>query len=258
MRILVSNDDGIFAPGIYELAKAMMVLGEVVVVAPDGQRSASSHGISLHQPIYAEQVDIGLHGVEAWSLTGTPVDCVKWGAVMLGQHRPFDLMAAGVNEGANMATDVLYSGTVAAAGEAALQGIPGAAFSIVGPPYPYPEAAATAVEIMEKLITIGLPPDTFLNVNFPATGIRNARWCITQLGARSYKSEFVLVTDANGRPCYRHAGEALRETKGDDADIKALHRNEVSITPLSYRFTNYEMLDSLKTWITSAENRVDG
>lgn len=258
MRILVSNDDGIYAPGIFELARAMSVFGEVVVVAPDGQRSASSHGISLHKPIYAKQVDLGLEGVEAWSLTGTPVDCVKWGAVMLSRTEKFDLMVAGINEGANMATDVLYSGTVAAAGEGGLQGIPSIAFSIVGPPYPFEEAATAAVELVRKLKYVKFPPDTFLNVNFPARGISTAPWCITQLGARSYRSDFVMVTDPQGQSCYRHAGEELEETRGENADVKALRRNEISITPLSYRFTNHEMLDSLKVWITNAENRVDG
>lgn len=258
MRILVSNDDGIHAPGILELAKAMMNLGEVVVVAPDGQRSASSHGISLHQPIYAKEVDLGLPGVEAWALTGTPVDCVKWGLVMLSRHHPFDFVAAGVNEGANLATDVLYSGTVAAAGEGALQGVPSAAFSIVGPPYPFREAAHVALELVQSLQGFMFPPDTFLNVNVPAYGIETAPWRVTQLGARSYRSDFVKITDAAGQACYRHAGEELEETRGNDADVKVLRKKEISITPLSYRFTNHEMLDSLKIWMTNHENRVNG
>lgn len=258
MRILVSNDDGIHAKGIFELAKAMRSIGDVVVVAPDRQRSASSHGISLHDALYAKQVDMGLSGVEAWSVTGTPVDCVKWGMVMLGAERSFDFMVSGINEGANMATDVLYSGTVAAAAEAALLGVPAVAFSLVAPPYPFSEAADIALNLVTTVQDSQFPPDTFLNVNLPAQGIATAKWRMTQLGARSYRNDFIQVTDDAGQVCYRHAGEELEETRGDDADVMALRRNEISITPLTYRFTNREMLDSLKTWMTSIENRMDG
>lgn len=258
MRIFVSNDDGIHAKGIFELAKAMRSMGDVVVVAPDRQRSASSHGISLHDALYAKQVDFGLSGVEAWSVTGTPVDCVKWGMVMLGAQQSFDFMVSGINEGANMATDVLYSGTVAAAAEAALLGVPSIAFSLVAPPYPFSEAADIALNLVTTVQESKLPPDTFLNVNLPSAGIATAKWRMTQLGARSYRNDFIQVTDAAGQVCYRHAGEELEETRGEDADVMALRRNEISITPLTYRFTNHEMLDSLKTWMANMENRMDG
>ena len=258
MRILVSNDDGVNAPGLYELAKAMQALGDVTVVAPDQQRSASSHGISLHSALYADAVDIGLPGVTAWSISGTPVDCVKWGAMMFGQREPFDLMVAGINEGANLATDVLYSGTVAAAGEGALQGIPAVAFSIVGPPFPYADAAQVALHIITTLHLSDLPADTFLNVNFPPSEILTASWHLTEIGARTYRNEFIHVTDEAGRTCYRHAGEELEETRGPDADVRALRLGEISITPLTYRFTNHAMLDSLKSGTRSAQNRLNG
>ena len=246
MRILISNDDGIHAPGILELAKAALALGEVFVVAPDQQKSASSHGISLHRPLYVNDVDLGLPNTKALSVSGTPVDCVKWAMVMIGGEHPFDIMLSGINEGANLATDVLYSGTVAAAGEAALQGIPAVAFSIVGPPYPFADAAATAVQIASQVQAATLPPDTFLNVNFPAENISSAPWRVTELGARGYRNDFMQVMDAFGQVYYRHAGEELEESGGTDTDVKALRRREVSITPLRYRFTNEEVFDSLK------------
>jgi 5'-nucleotidase len=247
MRILVSNDDGVMAPGIRALAKAMTSLGEVFVVAPDRQRSASSHGISLHHPLYAETVDLGIDGVHAVSVNGTPVDCVKWGIYYFGSDEPFDMMVSGINEGPNLATDVLYSGTVAAAGEASLQRMPSIAFSLIGPPYDYEPAAQSALEITRKVAKIQLPPDTFLSVNFPAAVETNCKQMITELGARGFNNTFEKKVDAAGRTMYFHAGEELETLESEYTDIEAIRRNHVSITPLRYHFTNHEAIDSLRS-----------
>jgi 5'-nucleotidase len=251
MRILISNDDGIHAPGIRALAQVATSFGDVTVVAPDRQRSASSHGISLHSRLYVEEVDFHTPGVEAYALSGTPVDCVKWAVTVLGPSRKFDLMLSGINEGLNLATDVLYSGTLAAAGEAALQHIPAIAFSLAGPPFRYDEAANVARRIVQALARIPFPPDTFVSVNFPSSGILHAPWSVTRLGARSYVDKFFLKTDESGRQYYTYGGEAVDDVGGPDADVWAVNNGEVSLTPLRYRFTNDEMIATLKAALTA-------
>ncbi|GGJ07297.1 5'-nucleotidase SurE [Alicyclobacillus cellulosilyticus] len=248
MRILVSNDDGIAAAGIRALAEAMATLGDVWVVAPQHQRSASSHAISLHHTIKIQQVDIGIAGVQAaFAVDGTPVDCVKWAIVEFGKKAPFDLMVAGINAGKNLATDVLYSGTVAAAGEAGLHGVRSIAFSLAGPPYPFSEAAEVALAICRAAVHIPLPPDTFLSVNFPPAQIKSAPWRITRLGVRRFHDRFELL-EREGDLCHvRYQGDELTAAEAEDADIRALARGEVSITPLCYHFTHDEMVERLRT-----------
>ncbi len=249
MRILISNDDGILAEGIHTLAHAMSEVAEVVVVAPDSQRSGSSHGISLHEPLMTHEVDFGTERITALSVSGTPVDCVKLAIVLLGREKSFDFMLSGINHGTNLATDVLYSGTVAAAGEAALQGIPAIALSMFGPSYCFDEVARSARDLVHYFAKKPFPPDSFLNVNFPNNNVNHAPWRATKLGVRSFKDNFLLQKDARGQISYVYNGDELEEMSGDDADVVALHRGEISITPLQYRFTNELFLDSLKTWL---------
>lgn len=254
MRILISNDDGIAAPGLRALVSALHDVGQVVVVAPDDQRSASSHAMSLHRRLYVERHDMGLPGVEAWAVSGTPVDCVKWGIVQLGQPG-FDLMLSGINQGQNLATDVLYSGTVGAAGEAALQHIPAVALSLVGPQYPFDEAAQVAKRIAGWVTTLSLPPDTFLSVNMPGNGLSTAPWVVTELGARGYTNHFYRRVDPDGREYYRYTGEELEESGGESTDVKALQRGEISITPIRYRFTHMEQIDDLAQRLNQTSHR---
>lgn len=251
MRILLSNDDGIHAPGIRALAKVMAGCGDLYVVAPDRQRSASSHGISLYDPLYVEEVDVGVLRAHAYSVSGTPVDCVKWAVTTLGSDAPFDFMLSGINEGPNLATDVLYSGTVAAAGEAALQGIPALALSLAGPPYPFEAAADVALSIFNLLKEEDFGADVFLNVNFPPTDLHNAPWKATQLGARGFTDLFRKNVDTAGKTYYKYAGEELAEMRGDNTDVVTVQNGIVSITPLRYRFTNDEMIDTLASWLAT-------
>ncbi|MBX5436832.1 MAG: 5'/3'-nucleotidase SurE [Alicyclobacillaceae bacterium] len=253
MRILVCNDDGVDAPGILALAVAMKRLGDVTVVAPDGQRSASSHAISLHGRLYVQKVHDFSAGIEAWSVSGTPVDCVKWAVSRLGCDQPFDFMVSGINEGQNLAVDVLYSGTLAAAGEAALLGVPAVAFSLAGSGCTFDQASSIAADVADWCRRAGLPPDTFLNVNIPSMASRDTPWAITQLGARSYHERFRKLADDDGREYYTYAGDEIEQPEGADTDVAAVRSGKVSITPLSYRFTNHEMIDSLKAWLTRVE-----
>jgi 5'-nucleotidase len=249
MRILISNDDGIGAPGIEALIEASKDFGDVVVVAPDRQRSASSHGISIHQGLYVEEIATAHENVQAFSVTGTPVDCVKWAIVKLGTDTPFDLMLSGINEGANLAADVLYSGTLAAAGEAALQGVPSIAFSLVGPPFPFEDAAQVAKRIIIHVSELTIPHDTFLNVNFPSHHLKTASFEATVLGARGYLDRFVEKVDEKNRTYYEYAGEELMETTGSHSDVAAIRRNNVSITPVRYQFTHDKMVEPLRQWL---------
>ncbi len=252
MRILVSNDDGIDAPGIRALAAVLSSLGEVVVVAPDRQRSAASHSISIHHRLYVDEVSIAIPGAVGYAVSGTPVDCVKWAAVTLGREQPFGLMVSGINEGANLATDVLYSGTVAAAGEAALLGMKAVAFSLIGPEFPFDKAATVARQIVDRCISYTWPVDTFLNVNLPPE-CENAPWHVVPLGARGYHNIFHKKVDAEGRTYYRHAGEAVDDLGDTLTDSQVLQAGGISLTPLTYHFTNESILGSLKSAFLDGE-----
>ncbi|MCL6637830.1 MAG: 5'/3'-nucleotidase SurE [Alicyclobacillus sp.] len=254
MRLLLSNDDGVFAPGLRALAQAAAKIGEVWVVAPDRQRSASSHGISARQPLLVEPVDIGIPQIRAFAVSGTPVDCVKWAITVIGRNHPFDWMFSGINEGANLATDVLYSGTVAAAGEAALQHVPALALSLCGPPFPFQSAAAACLKLFAWIQHWSWPPDTFLNVNLPAQQPDRAAWQFTALGARGYSDVFVCADEHDQtatqipqqRTVYHYAGEALDELDGPGTDVDAVRSGAVSITPLQYHFTHETWLQELQ------------
>lgn len=254
MRILVSNDDGIDAPGIRALAQALIPLGEIVVVAPDRQRSAASHSISLHGRLYVDEVTAPIPGTRAYAVSGTPVDCVKWAAVTLGSEQRFDMMVSGINEGPNLATDVLYSGTVAAAGEASLLGIPAVALSLIGPKFPFTDAALVARRIVEWARRFDWPPDTFLNVNMPPECLA-ASWQVVPLGARGYHNIFRKKVDPSGRTYYRHAGEAIDDAGDMLTDTRVLQAGGISLTPLIYRFTNESILDSLGSALRNNETK---
>ncbi|WP_083511460.1 5'/3'-nucleotidase SurE [Alicyclobacillus acidiphilus] len=244
MRILISNDDGIDADGIRALTTVMATVGDVTVVAPDTQRSASSHGISLHRPIVVKER--GVPGaVEAYQTSGTPVDCVKWALATLHRQNPFDIVLSGINEGANLATDILYSGTVAIAGEAALQGVKAIAFSHVGPPFDFAIAADVSKIIFELIYPITLPPDTFINVNIPLLE-GTPTWTWTDVGVRRYHDVFTLELDAEGRQVYRYGGDLIDLPGEGETDIRAVANGQVSLTPLRFGFTHQEFLNQLR------------
>jgi len=251
MRILISNDDGIRAPGLGALIRAVAPLAQVVVVAPDRQRSATSHAISLHRRLIPARTDFDLPNVTAYSLTGTPADCVKWAMCELAGPDGFDVMLSGINEGANLAADVLYSGTVAAAGEAALQGVPSAALSLAGPPWGYEAAAKIATHLLAQIPWQELGQDNFLNVNFP-TAVQSERYQVqvANLGVRSYRDRFLQAVDENGATYYTYAGAATKHVDDAHTDTHLIRLGYVSITPLCYRFMNESLLDAVRSWTT--------
>ncbi len=236
MRILVTNDDGIFSEGLKLLAEALGSLAEVIVVAPDREQSASGHSLTLNRPLRMQRVR------EHWyAVDGTPTDCVNLGVQGLLKEAPPDLVVSGINFGLNVGNDVTYSGTVSAAFEASLHRLPGIAFSQeVAEGFSFVTAARLAREMIAAMVAGDLPPDLLLNVNVPAGPPRGVRW--TRLGKRIYRQTVVEKVDPKGRKYYWIAGtpEWQHET-GTDYD--ALMAGHVSVTPLHLDLTDYRGLE---------------
>ncbi len=242
--ILVCNDDGIGATGLRVLADILLPLGEVVVVAPDRERSAAGHSLTLNRPLRASHLDEGWYSVD-----GTPTDCVTLAVMGLLPRRPH-LVAAGINHGSNMGDDVTYSGTVASALEATLQGIPAFAMSLAGDgEYDFRGAAAFARQLAEDILERRLPSDTLLNVNvpnLPPDSIRGV--AITRQGRRVYSETVVRKIDPRGKAYYWIGGTAPTWERLGDTDYDAVSSGRISVTPLHLDFTNHRAIDELKTW----------
>lgn len=245
MHIMVTNDDGIHAPGILALASALGVLGDVTVVAPDRERSAVGHALTLNSPLRIFELRDGFYAVD-----GTPTDCVNMGIHSLLPFRP-DLVVSGINHGANLGDDVTYSGTVAAAIEATLMGIPAIAVSLATferTGY-FPEAAQVAVRVARQVIANGLPEDTFLNVNVPNCPDGELMPpLITRQGKRSFVGSVVGKTDPRGRKYYWIGSGEADFNDYEGTDFHAINRKHVSITPLHLDLTNYESMKVISGW----------
>jgi len=245
MKILVTNDDGINAAGLLALAEAMAELGEVAVVAPDRERSAIGHALTLHHPLRAES-----RGAGRFAVDGTPTDCVNLGIHSLLDFKP-DLVVSGVNRGGNLGDDVTYSGTVSAALEATLMGIPALAVSLVtdGPGVNYAAAAEVALRIARQVLRQGLPADTFLNINVPdrAPGALQPP-LITSQGKRRYDGMIVDKVDPRGRNYYWIGTADMEFHDLPGSDYHAVSRGHVSITPLHLDLTNYASMSALAKW----------
>ncbi|MFO1422420.1 MAG: 5'/3'-nucleotidase SurE [Candidatus Competibacteraceae bacterium] len=247
MRILISNDDGYQAPGLLRLAAALSELAEITVVAPDRDRSGASNSLSLKNPLYVTQHDNGFHSVE-----GTPTDCVHVAITGLLEQEP-DMVVSGINNGANLGDDVLYSGTVAAAMEGRFLGLPAIAISQAAfRPAHFDTAARVAVWLVRRLRERPLPPDTILNVNVPdLPWERLAGFRATRLGHR-HKSEPVIKSiDPRGRPIYWVGPPGPEQDAGPGTDFHAVHAGQVSITPLQVDLTRHGVLGSLTEWLSA-------
>jgi 5'-nucleotidase len=247
VRILASNDDGVDAPGLRALAEALVPLGEVTVCAPDREQSAASHSISLHRPLRIDEKP-AWGPVRRFAVDGTPTDAVYLGVNHVLRDRRPDLVASGINRGANLAMDVLYSGTVAAAMEGAVCGLPSFAISLVGRGEPdFRHAASFAQRLAAELGRRGLPPRTLLNVNVPPGEPRGAR--ITRIGARSYSQAVVQKMDPRGRPYYWIGGDEQEHENVPGSDCDAVFdRGLVSVTPLHLDLTLHAITEELKAW----------
>jgi 5'-nucleotidase len=248
--ILITNDDGILAPGIRNLVEAVKDLGKVVVVAPDKPQSGMGHAITIGLPLRLHPVTL-FDGVEAWQCSGTPVDCVKL-AVDKVLHRKPDICISGINHGANHSINVIYSGTMSAAVEAAIESIPSAGFSLLDHSV---EADFTGARkytrlIVQQMLKTKLDKHTVLNVNIPAVPpelIKGVRIC--KQAYAKYEEDFVERSDPNGKKYFWLTGEFVNFDKGRDSDVWALEHNYVSVVPVQFDLTNYDLKTKLeKSW----------
>jgi 5'-nucleotidase len=245
MKILVTNDDGVYAPGIIALAEALREIGDVTVVAPDREQSAIGHAITLHHPLRAQRL-----GEKVFAVTGTPTDCVNLGIHNLLRFRP-DLVVSGINRGGNMSDDITYSGTVSGAMEATVMGIPAFAVSLAtdGAGEHYRSAAAFALKLAQQVADRGLPSDTFLNVNVPdLPHDRLGAPLITSQGKKRYQGAIVNNVDPRGRQYYWIGSIEPEFLDIEGTDYAAVSRGHVSITPLHLDLTNYASMEVLRTW----------
>jgi 5'-nucleotidase len=239
--ILVTNDDGVHAPGLAALASALDELGDVYVVAPDREQSAVGHALTLHRPLRVTTI-----GERRFSVNGTPSDCVNLAVLGLLPERPI-LVAAGINHGSNLGDDVTYSGTVSAAMEGTLLGVPSMAVSQSDPETGTLEGAqAVAKLVASRVLVEGLPAKTLLNINVPPGPLAGIR--VTRLGHRVYQEKVVRETDPRGLPYYWIGAGPPVWSEDEASDIAAVHRGMASVTPLHLDLTHHGALQRMAEW----------
>jgi 5'-nucleotidase len=242
LRILITNDDGIHSPGLTLLARALSRLGEVWVVAPDRERTAVAHAVTLHKPLRVHEV-----GKRIYTVNGTPVDCVNLALLNLLPKRPH-LLVSGINKGVNLGDDILYSGTVS---------VPSMAVSQEGrEQFHFATGAHYALRVARLILQRGLPEETLINLNVPnrelrqITGVR-----VTCLSRRRFENPIVEKVDPHGRTYYWIAGTRVSWSRSKDADHEAIKEGAVSLTPIHLDSTHYAVLDQLRTWEAAIRGR---
>ena len=246
--ILLTNDDGIGAPGLLELSREIKKIGRVAIIAPDTERSAVGHAITTKDPIRVEAYYRNGRFFGS-AVSGTPADCVKLAIKDLLDQKP-DLVVSGINQGDNSSLNVIYSGTVSAATEGTIFGIPSIAVSLASwNETDFGLAAVFARKLAQKVLRLGLPQGTFLNVNIPTGKKKDIKSvCITIQGTTKFEERFDKRTDPSGRDYYWMAGRKSKIKPNPRTDDAAVQRKEISITPLQYDLTNYSMIETLKKW----------
>ena len=252
MHILVTNDDGVHAPGLLALSQAMRQIGQVTVFAPDRNWSASGHVKTLERPIRVTETVLA-DGTPAFMSDGAPSDCVA--LPLLGYLDKVDLVVSGINPLSNIGHDVTYSGTVTAAMEAVIAGVPGIAFSLASQDKPanvptdYGPAGEVARRVVQNAVETGLLQGVVLNVNIPYLSVEEMQGIhITRQGLRVYRDALDRRVDPRGRPYYWIGGEAPTGVNEEGTDVGALAAGYVSVTPLQLDLTNYKAMDILKGW----------
>lgn len=247
MKILLSNDDGVYAPGLNCLAKTLSRIADITVVAPDRNRSGASNSLTLQAPLRIMTMENGYV-----SVNGTPTDCVHLAVTGLLKEMP-DMVISGINEGANLSDDVLYSGTVAAATEGRFLGLPSIAISLAGSKcLHYETAAQIAIILVQRLEQEPLSFDTILNVNVPDLPMTELRgFQVTRLGTRHVAEPTIKATDPRGRKIYWIGQPGPEEDAGPGTDFYAVHSDYVSITPLHLDLTHYKAFEQLSAWTQS-------
>jgi 5'-nucleotidase len=248
--ILITNDDGVTAPGILNLIEAVKGLGKIVVVAPDKPQSGMGHAITIGQPLRLHKLK-SVDDVEIWSCTGTPVDCVKL-AVDKILHRKPDICISGINHGANHSINVIYSGTMSAAVEAAIESIPSVGFSLLDHRIDadFTGARKYARIVVKKMLAAPMDKHIVLNVNIPKVPVELLKGIkICRQAYAKYEEDFIERKDPHGRHYYWLTGEFVNFDKGKDTDVWALDNNFVSIVPIQFDLTNYTLKTKLeKLW----------
>ena len=245
MHILLSNDDGYMAQGLVTLAQALADYADITVVAPDRNRSAASNSLTLETPLRAKKSDNGFIRVD-----GTPTDCVHLALTGLLDQEP-DMVIAGINHGANLGDDVLYSGTVAAATEGRFLGLPAIAISLATfDPKHFATAAAVAVTLMQKIVSDPLPKDTLLNVNVPDIPLNDLKgYQSTRLGQRHKAEPVIKAQDPRGNNVYWVGPPGTEQDAGEGTDFYAIKQGYVSVTPLQLDLTRHHSLNTLSSWL---------
>lgn len=252
MRILLTNDDGIRAPGIQALWDSLKTIAEIVVAAPSQQQSATGHSITVYHPIWVNQHAFDDARVTGWRIGGTPADSVKIALDTLLDQKP-DLVISGINHGPNLATDVLYSGTVSAAVEGAMHGIPAIAVSLATDGEPdFGPAADYCRQMVQEIIEGRFPAFNLLNVNVPPVPADKIQGvAVTKLGCIEYENAFERRVDPRGRVYYWMAGTPVETPNEGDSDVAAIRGNKISITPIHFDLTDYTLLKDLQRWNSS-------
>lgn len=246
MKILLTNDDGVYADGLNKLANNLKAKYDVLIVAPDRERSAIGHAITLHKPLRLNNIHKEKN-LEIYHVNGTPSDCVKLGIDVISKD--IDIIISGINNGFNLGTDILYSGTVSAALEASINGYPSIAISLESGANLNNKEIYTFIEsLIENIKNNGMPIHSFLNINLPKveSGYKGIR--ITTLGSRSYKENFTKRIDPRGKEYYWLAGRISEDVNNDDSDIVAVNNGFISITPVHFDLTKYDLIKILKKW----------
>ncbi len=251
MRILVTNDDGIASPGLAALAHALSVIGEVWIVAPDRERTAVAHSVTLHKPLRVHRT-----AVRTYTVNGTPVDCVNL-ALLKILPKPPTIVVSGINKGVNLGDDVMYSGTVSAAMEGTILGVPSVAVSQEGgDTFRFAVGATYAARVVRMVLERGLPEETLLNVNIPdrpRSAIKGVR--VTCLSRRRFENPIIEKLDPHGRKYYWIAGKRISWSRSKDADHEAIETGFVSLTPIHLDLTYYGVLDQFRTWEPMLQRR---
>ncbi len=248
MKVLLTNDDGIYAQGLWALYKRFAGDHDVTVIAPDRERSAVGHGITLNEPLRTTHVEVN-GGYKGYAVTGTPADCIKLGVLEILNEKP-DIVISGINPGANVGVNINYSGTVAAAKEAALYGMTAIAVSIQGTELNNYDDTAFFIEVLsKKVFENGLPFGTFLNVNIPDMPVKEtAGLRFSRQGVKFFSDYFEKRIDPRNRTYYWQGCDSQFLDNSSDVDSAAICNNFISITPIKCDMTDYKMLDDLKNW----------
>jgi 5'-nucleotidase len=243
MRILVTNDDGIRAPGIAALAGAMAGFGDITVCAPESEQSAVGRALTMNRPLRLEKAEIPTLECPCFSVDGTPTDCVKLAIDKVFHAKP-DMVVSGINRGANLGTDVLFSGTVSAAMEGAMQGIPSIAVSLGwGDNWDFIEAARWARPAIGIAMKLSMPFGRMININVPQGKPKGIR--VANLGILDYGENYIERDDPRGRKYYWLAGDKSPAHEGAESDIAWLEKGYLTVTPLKFDLTDHSMIENL-------------